>query len=186
MQKQTDTSHGQKIISRSENSVIGDKKIAASDSDLVVVVAARLALDEYLKCSAYLCQPNRSFRPSVRMAFYANGRIDRHIPQILGQVEAISPREIETRTDISSLDRERLRAVYRKIDSWHRQEWDKLQLKVIFLSAPDSPDTLVLPHDIVNDLTSRNGKGTAFTRGQRYVPLSQFKKGPKNTSELLR
>lgn len=165
---------------------ISGKHIPGNISSEIVVVAARFALDEYLRCSAYLCQTNRSFRPGVRMAFYANGKIDRHIPKILRQVEAIYPREIETRTDISSFDREGLRAVYRKIDSWHRAEWDKLQLKVVFLSAPDSPDTLMLPQDIVNDLTSENGKVAPFTQKQRYVPLSRFEKGPKTTSELLR
>jgi hypothetical protein len=29
-------------------------------SDRVVIVAARFALDEYLKYAAYICQPNRS------------------------------------------------------------------------------------------------------------------------------
>ena len=39
-------------------------------SERVVVVAARFALDEYLKYSAYICLPHRSFQPCVRMAFY--------------------------------------------------------------------------------------------------------------------
>ena len=39
-------------------------------SDRVVVVAARSALGEYCNYSAYICQPNRTFQQSVRMAFY--------------------------------------------------------------------------------------------------------------------
>ncbi len=54
-------------------------------SDRVVVVAARIALDEYLKYSAYICQPDRAFRDCVRMAFYTKNKIDRHVPKILGR-----------------------------------------------------------------------------------------------------
>jgi hypothetical protein len=132
-------------------------------SDRVVVVAARFALDEYLKYSTYICQPHRTFQPSARMAFYTKNKIDRHIPKILGQIEAISRDEIDTRTDLSDSDRARLKT----------------------LPPHNSPDTLVLPNDIENNLTSANGKGTAFTRRQRYVSLSRLEKGPKNTSELV-
>jgi hypothetical protein len=45
-------------------------------SHRVVVVAARLALDEYLKYSAYICQPNRTFQPCNHMAFYTQNKID--------------------------------------------------------------------------------------------------------------
>ncbi len=178
------TNSSQNIINRSENVIVKDKIYVASDTDLVVVVAARFALNEYLKCSAYICQPNRAFRECVRMAFYANGKIDRHIPKILGQIEAISSHEIEIRTDITSFDKERLRALLRNIDSERRKELEKASWKIVFLSPPSSPDTLVLPHEIVNNLISGSGRGIAFTRGQRYVSLSHLQKGPKTTSEL--
>ena len=55
----------------------------------------------------------------------------------------------------------------------------------MFLSGPDSPETLVLPQDIENDLTANTGRGVAFTQGQRYVSLSRLEKGPKRTSELV-
>src|SRR5947209_16366458 len=80
-------------------------------SDRVVVVAARFALNEYLGYSAYICLPHRSFQPSVRMAFYSKNKIDRHIPKILGRVEAISNDEIETRPDLSDTDRARLKSI---------------------------------------------------------------------------
>lgn len=60
-----------------------------------------------------------------------------------------------------------------------------VKFKVFFLSAPDSPETIQLSHDIRNDLRSRTGKPTAFTQGQRYVPLSGLKKNPATTTELL-
>ena len=57
--------------------------------------------------------------------------------------------------------------------------------KVIFLSPSGDDSTIVLPHDIENDLASESGRTIAFTQGQRYVPLERMQKGPKTTSELL-
>ena len=162
----------------------GDQNEIKNASDRVVVVAARIALDEYLKYSTYICQPDRAFRDCVRMAFYTKNKIDRHIPKILGQIEAISRDEIETRTDLSDSDRARLRALRDTMESARREDWGKRQYKIVFLTPTDSPDTLVLPHDVANNLTSGNGRGAPFTRGQRYVSLSRLEMGPKFTSEL--
>ncbi len=65
------------------------------------------------------------------------------------------------------------------------EEWGKRQFKVVFLSPLDSADTLVLPYNIVHDSTTGSGRGTAFTRAQRYVSLARLEKGPKTTSELV-
>jgi hypothetical protein len=119
------------------------------------------------------------------MAFYTKNKIYRHIPKILGQIEAISPDEIETRTDLTDTARASLRTLLRKMDSSRSEEWRKNQLKIVFLSPPDSSDTLILPNDIANNLTSGSGRGIAFTQGHRYVSLSRLEKGPKNTSELI-
>src|SRR2546423_9681515 len=148
-------------------------------SERVAVVAARIALDEYLNYSAYICLPHRSFQPCVRMAFYAKNKIDRRIPKILGNIEAISGDEIETRTDLTDSERARLRTLLRKMEPARSEEWSKRQFKIVFLSPPDSPDTLVLPDDIDNSSTTGSGRGSAFTQGQRYVSLSRFEKGPK-------
>src|SRR5438445_13886117 len=153
--------------------------------DKVVVIPAGFALDEYLKYSAYICQPNRTFQPCVRMAFYAKNKIDRRIPKILGQIEAISGDEIETRTDLTESERARLRTLLRKMEPARSEEWSKKKLKIVFLSPPDSPDTLVLPDDIVNDSTSGSGGGAAFTQNQRYVSLARLEQEPKTTSELV-
>ena len=154
-------------------------------SEGVVVVAARFALDEYRNYSAYICLPHRSFQPCVRMAFYTQNKIDRHIPKILGEIEALSRDEIETRTDLTDSDRARLSTLLQKMEAARSEEWSKRQLKIVFLSPPDSPETLVLPDDIVNNSTTGSGRGTAFTRGQRYVSLARLEKGPKTTSELV-
>jgi hypothetical protein len=82
----------------------------------VIVVAACIALDKYLKYSAYICLPHRSFRRCVRMAFYTKNKIDHRIPKILGQVEAISRDEIETRTDLTESERAKLRTPVKKTE----------------------------------------------------------------------
>lgn len=169
----------------SVNPKIPTPQIYTAANDRVVVVAARNALLEYLKYSAYICQPNRSFQPCNHMAFYTQNKIDRHIPTILGQIEAITRDEIETRSDLSEIDRARLRTLLQKMDAARSEEWSKMRLKIVFLSSSDSPDTLVLPHDIVNNLTSGSGREIAFTQGQRYVSLSRLQKGPKTTSEFI-
>src|SRR5947209_11356373 len=138
-------------------------------SERVVVVAARFALDEYLKYSAYICLPHRSFQPCVRMAFYTKNKIDRHIPKILGRIEAISRDEIETRTDLTDSERARLRTLLKNMEPARSEEWSKSKFKIVFLTPHDSPDTLVLSHDIVNNSTSGSGRGIAFTQSQRYV-----------------
>jgi len=119
------------------------------------------------------------------MAFYRKNRIDRRIPKILGCIEAISRDEIETRSDLSDFERARLRTLLKKMEPDRSEDWRKRQFKIVFLTPPDSPDTLVLPNDIANNLTSGSHKDTAFTQGQRYVSLSRLEKGPKTTSELV-
>ncbi len=157
-----------------------------NEADRVIVVAARSALDEYLSCSAYICLPKRPFRHGVRMAFYTNNKVYRKVPKIIGRpIEAISAQEIETRTDLSDVERDRLRTLLKNVDSQRRKGWNTQQYKIFFLTSHDSPETLTLPHDIENDQTSENGKRTAFTQGQRYVSLSRLEKGPEKTSELI-
>ena len=126
-------------------------------SDRVVVVAARFALDEYLKYSAYICQPYRTFQHCVRMTFYTRNTIDHRIPKILGHIEATSRDEIETRTDLADSERVMLRTLLTKMDSTRSEDWRTRQYKIVFLTSPDSLDTLVLPSDIVSTLTSKSG-----------------------------
>ncbi len=68
------------------------------------------------------------------------------------------------------------------IESGLRKEGESY--KVILLSAPDDPQTKQLEASIENDLTSENGRRTAFTQNQRYVSLELLKKA-KKASELI-
>ena len=72
-----------------------------------------------------------------------------------------------------------LRTLRNKMESTRSEDWRKNKYKIVFLTLTDSPETLVLPSDIENTSTSKNGRGTAFTQGQRYVSLARLAKGPK-------
>jgi len=63
------------------------------------------------------------------MAGYTKNKFDRRIPKILGQIEAISRDEIETRTDLTDSERARLRALLKKMESARSEEWVKRQFK---------------------------------------------------------
>ncbi len=160
--------------------------LISSSEDRVVVVPAKIALDEYLRYATYICQPNRSFQPLVRMAFYTNNKIDRRIPKILGRVTAISRDEIETRLDLLESERAQLRALRTKMDYARSEDWSRQKNDIIFLTSSDSSETLTLSQDIENDLTSHTSSRhrVAFTQNQRYVSLADLEKGPKYTSEL--
>ena len=154
--------------------------------DRVVIVPAASALKEYRDYSVYMCLPHRFFRPSVRMAFYTNNNIDRHIPKILSRIESISPDEIESKADLSENQRAKLRTLLKNLKAKRIEEWRKWKFKIIFLTPTDSLETLKLPTDIENDLTSKSKaqRRIAFARNQRYVSLSSLEKGPRYTSEL--
>jgi len=153
-------------------------------ADQVVVVAARIALETYLKHSVYICQPGRTFKPCVRLAFYANSKIYHKVPKILWEVDEISKDEVEARADLDEARRAQLRSLMKNLERLESSQWSD-KAKIIVLSPPDSPDTLVLPHDIHNNCTSNAGRPIAFTQGQRYVSLSRLEKAPKTTSELV-
>jgi len=55
--------------------------------------------------------------------------------------------------------------------------------KIMFLSAPTSPETVVLSGPIKNDLVAESGKTIAYTQFQRYTSLERLRMA-KKTSEL--
>ncbi len=184
---------GQPVITEWERNLLYEmvrflesEGLIGASAQQVVVVAARLALDEYFHHSAYICQPKRSFQPCDYIAFYAEGRISQYVPRILATVESIVLDEetIDARQDVDEGLRTRLRELVRAL-----REEDSFRVgeaqKVMFLSSHDAPSTLILPHDIVNDLASETGRTIAFTQGQRYVPLERLLAAPATTSALL-
>jgi hypothetical protein len=151
----------------------------------VLVVPARRALAEYKRFSAYICQPNRSFRPSSHLAFYRNGKIDRLVPEISSTIESIfMSREGFQDKNLSNEQREKFVELIEKMEQENNHNLGE-EHKIIFLSAPEDSLTIDIGHEIVNDLESESGRGVAFTQGQRYVSLEAIQKKPKTTSELL-
>jgi hypothetical protein len=141
----------------------------------VVVVPARNAWPEYEKYHAYVCQPDRRFQQVERMAFYSFGQIYPLVPKILESFEHIEFLPEKHKGTLGALIETLLQETTRK---------EGTAYKVIFLSPPESPDTLKLDGPTQNDLTSASGRTTAFTQYQRYVASERLKLA-KVTSDLI-
>jgi hypothetical protein len=158
-----------------ELQVMLDEESLLTAVDEVLVVAALWALDEYRTTSAYVCQPNRTFRDVQRVAFYTMGEIAPFVPKIVETFPAVEFRRGEYEGRLGAV-------VDALVDRALRQEGR--QYKVMLLTSTDDPDTIRLQAPIVNDLTSETGRNIAFTQGQRYVSLSRLQ-AAKTTSQLI-
>jgi hypothetical protein len=162
------------FLLRELQSMLMAEGLVVSAND-VVVVPARNAWPEYEQYYAYVCQPDRSFQQVTRMAFYAHGHIHPHVPLILESHEHVEFGHGKYKGQLGELVTTLLNAGKREVGTAY---------KVVFLSAPDSPDTLKLDGSIRNDLKSKTGKTTAFTQNQRYVSSERLKTA-KTTSDLV-
>jgi hypothetical protein len=162
------------FLLRELQNMLDAEGLLASEFD-VVVVAARHAWPEYNQIAAYVCQPERSFKQVSRIAFYSKGQVYPLVPKILEAHERVTMVKGQYEGQLGAL-------VDRLIREQRREEGG--QFKVVILSAPDSPETIRLPAPIPNDLTSKAGKPTAFTMGQRYVSSEKLLSA-KATSHLV-
>jgi hypothetical protein len=162
------------FLLRELQNMLMDENLIASAND-VVVVPARNAWPEYRQYHAYVCQADRSCQQVSRMAFYARGHIHPLVPMILESHDHVDfvPDKHEGR--LGELVAILLKDGQRKRD---------VAYKVIFLSAPDSPDTLNLGRTVPNDLKSESGITTAFVQNQRYISSERLKFA-KAASELV-
>jgi len=143
--------------------------------DDTVVVAARLAWPEYQATSAYVCQPDRSFRDGIQnMGFYAAGaiqpwipRIDTHIPSLLFSRGEAAVHRKSGNPRLADVIEASLDAGTRKEDECYG---------VFLLSRPEDPATVHLQLPIINDMvTEKTGKNWAWTLSQRYTRLERLK-----------
>jgi len=67
----------------------------------------------------------------------------------------------------------------------HTTTFRKEVSKVMFLTPPESEETIKLKQEIKNDLKSESGKPIAFVQAQRYLPLPKFKEDISTTTQLL-
>jgi hypothetical protein len=151
----------------------------------VLVVAARTAYPDYLRHSAYLCQPDRTFQPVARIAFYADQAIQIEVPRILVRRPNVTFTRSEAARLLGSTD-EGDRAigehiVYR-LDSKASPEGTTNE--VFLLSAPDHRGTLRLSRPIRNTKRDRNGRPAPWTYGQRYTRSDLLKREFATTEEL--
>lgn len=163
------------------------EKLVGQNQARVLIVAARRAYAEYLRYGLYFCQPNRSFQLSSHIGFYCDGAIQPEFPRIYNTVEEIQLSEegVQSHTDLSDAERERLLTVIAKLRSDGATRYGEYE-KVFFLSGPSDEATLQLSQVIRNDLTSEGGRTIAFTQGQRYTTLEALRQNPSTTTELLR
>lgn len=143
--------------------------------DDTVVVAARSAYDDYLRFSAYICQPGRAFKPGLtHMGFYRSGQIEPKVPAIVARVDnVILGSDVEER--LQPLVDQLLRDDARVEGQAHQ---------VFLLTEPDDPNTVDLPSPIRNTTTTASGRAWAWTLGQRYVTLKALRSGVETTAEL--
>ena len=149
----------------------------------VVVVAARDAWPEYQQHSAYVCQPDRHFRPGTsRLAFYAEGAIQPLVPAIEHWRSSVPFTRAEAAGQKAGGDARLGALIERLLLLGPRVEGTNYG--VMFLSGPDDDETVKLPGRIVNDSTSPAGRRVAWTRWQRYIELAALESGASRTSEL--
>lgn len=146
----------------------------------VVVVAAKVAYDEYRTHAGYICQPTRSFRNGLRrIGFYTGKAIQKEFPMILAQKkEVLITHETATALQAASDENDRLVGAFIGgiLDGGVRTGGETNQIFV--LSSIDDERTLVLPSKIVH---SRLG---AWTQGQRYVSEANLKQHPSDTRDF--
>jgi hypothetical protein len=161
------------LLRELQNMLLAEGLVASAND--VVVVPARHAWPEYQQYHVYVCQPDRPFQQVTRMAFYAHGHVHPLVPMILESHDHVEFIPDKHKGRLGELIATLLKDGRRTLDAPY---------KVVFLSAPDSPDTLNLGRTIPNTLKSESGKATAFTQNQRYVSSERLKIA-KTTSDLV-
>jgi len=152
-------------------------------ADDTVVVAARAAWPEYQLLSAYVCQPNRSFRAGLKyFGFYAEGAIQPLIPHIRKHYTAVlftrgeaSARRAYGETELASL-------IEYLLDQDSRTDGEAYD--VLLLTSADDPKTVRLEAPIANDTVTESGKPWGWTLSQRYTRLDKLTSGVTRTSQL--
>lgn len=152
-------------------------------TDDTLVVAARSAWPEYQVSGAYVHQPDRSFREDVAyLGFYADGAIQPLVARIRARYPSLAFTDDEVARRESIGETEVARLIEHLIAQDARTAGE--HYGIILLSGPDSPDTVVLDHPIVNDSRTASGRVWAWTLGQRYTSIERLRSGAHRTSEL--
>jgi hypothetical protein len=157
------------------------EELPGGADDRVLVVAARRAYDEYDEYGHYFCQPNRSFKPASRLAFYKDGEIKPEVPKITDSVDAVSLTEdgVDAAEELTDSQRSELRDVVEQLDASDSERHGQTQ-KVLFLGEEKQ-----LEGPISNDKTAEDSdQRVAFVYGHRYVSLTDLLEEPSTTTGL--
>jgi hypothetical protein len=145
------------------------------DSDDVVIVAARIAYDEYREHSAYICQPGRVFRTGLtHVGFYLDGAIQVHTPLIRHVADHVTftPEEVTSRKSGTERDQLIGQVIESTLAKGTREE--EQQYQIFLLSGQDDAQTIKLPEPIINNAVSASGRPSAWVQGQRYTSLAKL------------
>lgn len=140
---------------------------------IAVIVPAKEAWPFYLKNSAYVCQPGRTFKSVSHMGFYFDGSIQRELPAIEYQVDDM-PWTPSTIADLYRQGDSRSQRLAKVITAARAAGWDGDRYQVFLLTDPGagSPSShRQLRQTLPN---TRHGRGSAWVQRQRYVALDRL------------
>ncbi len=154
-------------------------KEATAPAD-TVIVAAGFAYGEYKARSAYVCQPDRSFRAEVtRLGFYADGEIKPELPLILArrkdlQISAETAADLKASADVVD------RLLGDLVDELVADGSDRVGKphQIFLLTPPDDDRTVILEHAITNDGPS------AWVQAHRYAKVDVLRSGIMSTGQI--
>ena len=143
-----------------------------------VIVAASWAYPWYLTHAAYVCQPGRSFRNVQRMGFYADGEIKTHLPLVRNSVDnvLIADEAVTELARSATRDSDACAAIVRAMLA---EDHEGERVQIILLSPPEDPETVRLDQTVTHQ---GQGRGSAWTMGQRYVAVSALMDQPQPTT----
>jgi hypothetical protein len=157
-----------------------------SDELVLVVPAGKTALDDYERFSVYICQPDRSFKQTKFLAFYAKGKIAARVPRIVDRVlhVTLSSQGVAAQPGLTDSTRQLLHSLVGQLERG-RRELLGTSHQVFLLSGPHDRATIKLASEIGNDLKTSSGRTIPFARSQRYVSLTRLQGGVSHTSDLM-
>jgi hypothetical protein len=144
-----------------------------------VIVAATVAIQDFARTGAYICQPKRSFRDGVEyLGFYAHRRIEPYFPKILGFRPnlAFSPETTKAlKSSGDPVDAQAAAVMEQELEYSDSLRTPGELYQVVIL---DREHGLELKQPI------RHEGAAAWLRGQRYTRSDALKKQPATTEEL--
>jgi hypothetical protein len=155
------------------------------DDDVLVVAGGKFAVAVYLRQSAYICQPERSFRDVERVGFYRNGQIEPFFPRIRYRkmnIDFTRENAAALRATGATLDAEVADVIERTLDDPADPQTPRKH-QVFLLTPLDDPQTLRLERPIMHRTL---GRGTAWTQGTRYTSEEKLRRNPATTDDLGR